>query len=120
MHYLELKELASRFRNSPTSEEKKLWSYLKGRQLAGRKFLRQHPVVYQTNRGECFFFIPDFYCDQEKLVIELDGGVHNSRLEKDKHRDEILKSLDLNIIRIRNADLSDIEVVLNKIQRSFR
>jgi len=120
MHYLEVKKLAGRFRRNPTEAEEKLWNCLKGRQISGRKFLRQHPIIYQTYKNECFFFIPDFYCDKEKLVIKLDGGVHDDRIEKDNHRDEILKSLGLTIIRLRNEELSDIDSVLQKIQQHFR
>jgi very-short-patch-repair endonuclease len=120
MHYLEIKKLAGRFRNNPTKAEKKLWNYLKGRQLSGRKFLRQHPIVYHTDRNQCFFFIPDFYCDIEKLVIELDGGVNDDRHEKDIHREIILQNLGLRVIRFRNEELSDIKDVMAIIQRNFR
>jgi len=119
MHYLEIKELASRFRRNPTKAEQELWLYIKGKQLKGRKFLRQHPIVYQVNKWECFFFIPDFYCVSERLVIELDGGIHDDRKEKDLHRDRILSSLGLKILRIRNEELINIESVLLRIIHQF-
>jgi len=96
-----------------------LWRYLKGKQLKGRKFLRQHPIVYQVNKRECFFFIPDFYCVDEHLVIELDGGIHDDRKEKDLHRDRILSSLGLKILRIKNEELINIESVLLRIIQQF-
>jgi len=61
-------------RNNPTPAEKELWNYLKNKQLAGRKFRRQHSIDN---------FILDFYCPAEKLAIELnwmeDTTVHQSR-----------------------------------------
>lgn len=56
-------------RHNLTPAEAKLWTLLKGSQLAGRKFRRQHSV------GN---FILDFYCPSERLAIELDGAVHDS------------------------------------------
>jgi very-short-patch-repair endonuclease len=120
MHYIEIKELAARFRKNPTEAEKKLWKFIRNKKLSGRKFLRQHPVIYQIIKNECFFFIPDFYCDKEKLLIELDGGIHDDSKEKDTRRDKILHNLGFCVLRIRNEELSDIEAVLLKIERNFR
>ncbi len=99
MHYMEIKELAARFRKNPTVAEKKLWKFLRDRKLSGRKFLRQHPIVYEIIENECFFFIPDFYCDKEKLIIQNPGFF---------------------VLHIRNAELSDIDLVLSKIKQNFR
>jgi very-short-patch-repair endonuclease len=120
MHYIEIKELAAKFRKNPTEAEKKLWKYIRNMKLSGRKFLRQHPIIYQIIKNDCFFFIPDFYCDKEKLIIELDGGVHDDRIEKDIHRDKILQNLGFRILHIRNEELSEMELVLSKIKQHFR
>jgi cyclase len=55
---------ALRFRM--TAAEELLWRYLKNSQL-GEKFRRQHPLG---------IYIADFYCHKHKLVIELDGSIH--------------------------------------------
>ena len=68
---------------------------------------------------ECFFYISDFYCDKEKLVIEVDGEVHNDHLERDIHRDKILQNLGFFVLHIRNAELSDMDLVLSKIRLNF-
>jgi very-short-patch-repair endonuclease len=120
MNYIEVRELARRFRNHPTNAESKLWEYLRDRHLHGRKFLRQHPIIYQIHKSDCFFFIPDFYCHEEKLIIELDGGIHDDREEKDFYRGNILKSLGLTILRIKNEELYDMAAVLGKISSRFR
>jgi very-short-patch-repair endonuclease len=119
MHIREIQDLASGFRRNPTRSENYLWQFLKGKQLCGRKFLRQHPIIYQNIQCECFFFIPDFYCHQEKLVIELDGGVHDERTMKDKHRDLLLRNFGLRVLRISNYELTDIDSVLEKIKVHF-
>ena len=119
MHIREIQKLASGFRRNPTRSEAYLWQFLKGKQLSGRKLLRQHPIIYQNMQSECFFFIPDFYYHQEKLVIELDGGVHDERKEKDKNRDIILRDLGLKTLRFNNHELKDINIVLEKIKVHF-
>jgi len=112
MHYMEIKELAAKFRKNPTVAEKKLWRFLRDKKLSGRRFLRQHPIIYEIIEKECFFFIADFYCDKEQLIIEVDGEIHNDNLEKDNHRDKILQNLGFFVLHIRNEELSDIDLVL--------
>ncbi len=64
---IELKTFRKKLRNHSTSAEAVLWTYLKHRQLDGRKFRRQYSI------GN---YIVDFYCAEEQLVIELDGEDH--------------------------------------------
>jgi very-short-patch-repair endonuclease len=54
-------------RKHPTPSEALLWEHLQGRSLCGARFRSQHPV-------ETFIF--DFYCPESRLVIEVDGGIH--------------------------------------------
>jgi len=118
MKYREIKQLAGRLRKNPTPSEKILWEHLRGRQLAGYKFLRQHPLYYEHNNNEHFFFVPDFYCAEIKLIIELDGEIHSGRKEQDKHRDDILRNNGVKIIRININELANIESV-KSIIKSF-
>ena len=59
-----------------------MWSKLRGRKLAGLKFRRQHPI------GP---FVVDFYCAEHKLVVELDGPVHDQRQDDDRQRSQYLR-----------------------------
>lgn len=120
MKYSDIKELAQSQRNNPTDAEKLLWEQLRKRKLEGYKFLRQHPIIYETRNGESFFFIPDFYCASKKVVIELDGKIHDYQKKRDHHRDEILKALNLKILRIENEELEDLDKVVNKIKTFMR
>ncbi len=122
MKWKEIKCIASKLRNNQTKAEETLWKLLRNRQLMDRKFLRQHPIIYEIdrNRNDFYFFIPDFYCASEKLVIELDGPVHDFHKQDDYKRDEILKSKGLHVIRIRNEELKNLEVIKNVIAENFK
>ena len=120
MKYAEIKEITNRLRNDPTPSEMRLWKYLRKKQLEGRRFLRQHAIVYDSNRDEHFFYVPDFYCFKENLAIELDGKIHLFRKEHDKRRDEILNGLGIKVLRFQNEELENIGNVLLKIKSEFK
>ena len=122
MKWPEIKEIATKLRNNPTQSEEELWQVIRNKQLMGRKFLRQHPIIYDSDRNnnEFFFFIPDFYCASENLIIELDGRIHDSQKEKDYQRDMILAANNLRVLRIANDELSEIEKVKIKIVSMFK
>ncbi|MDO5523647.1 MAG: leucine--tRNA ligase [Bacteroidia bacterium] len=99
-------------RKSPTVAENNLWNQLKAKKL-GYRFRRQHPV--ET-------FIPDFVCLQKRLIVEVDGGYHLSKeqREADEYRDSILEKIGYTILRIKNEEvLQDIETVLHKISKKL-
>ncbi|WP_101443755.1 endonuclease domain-containing protein [Pontibacter ramchanderi] len=65
---------------------------LRGKKLERRKFRRQPSIEnYEV----------DFYCGSEKLVIEVDGSVHDSpeAIENDSLRDETLTIGDLIVMK---------------------
>ena len=107
-----LKPLARQMRTEPTLAEKQLWQRLKNKQLLGFKFRRQQVIDR---------FIVDFYCHEVKLVIEVDGEIHNYTQVEDAIRQEFLESLGLRIVRFKNEDvLLRIEGVLEKIGRVIK
>lgn len=110
-------ELARELRRNPTPSEKKLWKYLRKRQLHGYKFLRQKPFVHEQHENKRFFYIADFYCAELKLIIEVDGKVHNFQKSYDYQRDFVLKRLGLNVLRIKNEDLENMDEVLTRIAK---
>ena len=96
-------------RSNMTPAEEELWGLLRKHKLNGLKFRRQHSI------GS---YIVDFYCASEKLVIEVDGSVHDTAeaIANDKVRDEKLQHLGYKIIRIRNSEVFDTpESVLQQI-----
>lgn len=92
-----LKDRRSRLRHNATDAERKLWSFLKGKQL-GVRFLRQFSI------GN---YILDFYCPKLKLAIELDSGQHNQNKVKqyDEIRTNYLQALDISVIRFWDTDI---------------
>ena len=108
--------LARELRKKQTPEEKLLWEELRNRRLNGLKFLRQHPIIYENDPHKgLLFFIADFYCAEKRLVIELDGKIHDFQKEYDANRDFILKQLNLRVLRIKNEELKDMKEVKRKI-----
>ncbi|MBW6535173.1 MAG: endonuclease domain-containing protein [Mariniphaga sp.] len=120
MKYEQIKEITRKLRNNATPEEVKLWRYLRKRQLEGRKFLRQHAIIYESIGNEHFFYVPDFFCYKENLAIELDGKIHLYKKAEDKRRDEILNQLGIKVLRLKNEELKDIDEVLVKIKNEFK
>jgi leucyl-tRNA synthetase len=69
--------------------------------------------------GKIGFFIADFYCAEKRLIVELDGAVHDFQQHYDANRDEILMQLGLTTLRIKNKELEDMEAVLGKIKAAL-
>ncbi len=101
-------EIAREFRKEPTKSEALLWQALRGKKLDGIKFRRQQPI------GN---FIVDFYNSAYRLVVEVDGSMHNNQVEVDRARQDVLEDLGLNVLRIK-ADIieNNLPLALNEIR----
>ncbi len=102
-------EKARELHASMTETEQILWEHLKKSKLKGFKFRRQHPVSE---------FIADFYCHRAKLVVEVDGGIHELGRQKyyDIRRSEVLNRLGITVIRFSNEQVKeDVEGVVKRI-----
>ena len=102
---------ARTLRKNQTPTERIIWQRLRNRQIAGCKFRRQHAV---NN------FIVDFYCEEIKLIIEIDGDVHGYKKQElgDKIRQEILIKMGFNVVHYANNDVyANTENVLEDILR---
>jgi very-short-patch-repair endonuclease len=110
-----IKKHARELRKNVTDSEKELWEHLRGRRLSGYKFLRQHPIIYKAEYKGLNYFIADFYCDAKKAVIELDGSIHDEKEEYDQFRDEEMKLLGLHVLRLKNEELSEMNITIKKI-----
>ena len=109
-------KLCRELRQNLTPSEIRLWKELKAKRFYGYKFRRQHPIIYQSIQGKRSFFIPDFYCAEKKLIIELDGKIHEFQKDYDENRDFVLAQLGLKTIRILNEELQpNMEKVMKKI-----
>lgn len=97
-------------RKDMTSAEAILWSFLRKQQMNGFIFRRQHPID---------IFIVDFYCHKYKLVIEVDGGIHDTPAmsERDENRTYELEQLGLKVIRFSNDEvIAHIDKVITTIK----
>ena len=104
-------EKAKILRDNMTSSEKRLWEYLRGKKMLNLRFRPQHPID---------IFIADFYCHPLKLVIEVDGGIHKSRDQKeyDLNREAELNSWGIKVIRFTNEAVEhNIGFVISEIER---
>ena len=98
-----------RLRKAATDAERKLWSILRSRQMAGLKFFRQYGA------GP---YILDFYCPHRRLAVEVDGGQHGDvgARQHDDARGIYLNELGIRVIRFWNNDvLQNIEGVAERI-----
>ena len=102
-------EFARELRKNQTDAESVLWQLLRNRQLNNLKFRRQHPIDN---------YIADFYCQELKLVIELDGSQHftDEGKQNDNRRTSNLKQLGIKVLRFDNRQvLVETEGVLDSI-----
>ena len=113
LSYEILKENAKNRRKNSTEAEKFLWENLKNKELENYKFRREHVI------GDC---IADSVCLSKQLVIEVDGGYHNEKNQKefDQIRTEYLNQKGFSVIRFTNEEvLFDIEKTLNTIKSAL-
>ncbi len=104
----EIEAAAQRLRKNLTPAEQILWQALRNRQLNGLRFRCQHPV------GR---FIVDFFCPQCKLVVELDGSLHENQAEYDMARTEQLNAYGYRVVRFRNEEIfTNLDSVLEHIR----
>ena len=103
-------EKAKALRNNMTSSELKLWEHLKGKKMLGLRFRPQHPID---------IFIADSYCHPIKLVIEIDGGIHQTieQKEYDIGRTAEINNWGIEVIRFTNEEIENsIKQVLKEIK----
>ena len=111
---IRLKPLQRSLRKNATDAERKIWSFVRNRQIEGLKFFRQYGV------GD---YILDFYCPETKLAIEIDGGQHDEAQQKahDGIRTQYLNSLNIRVLRFWNNEiLGNTEGVYEEILKHLR
>jgi very-short-patch-repair endonuclease len=101
---------AKRLRKCSTATEQYLWRHIRGRQMEGFKFRRQHPIGG---------FVVDFVNLENRLVVELDGSQHLNN-PQDKIRDEWLKAEGYRVLRFWDSEVfSNIDGILSVIQAAL-
>jgi very-short-patch-repair endonuclease len=101
-------ETAKLLRKNMTYHENLLWESLKGKQICGVRFRRQHPIRY---------FIADFYCHEAKLVVEVDGDIHNDKTDYDDGRSAEMEKFGIIVLRVTNSEVeTSLEKIIYKIE----
>jgi len=101
-------EAARILRENMTQYEKLLWDRLKQKQVCGLRFRRQHPID---------FFIADFYCHEVRLVVEIDGEIHNDQKEYDDGRSAEMERYLIKVIRFTNSEVEkQLDDVVKRIE----
>ncbi len=99
-------------RRRQTKSEQILWQALRNRKIDGKKFRRQARIGH---------YVVDFYCPSERLVIEIDGEVHDQQTVRDRDRQELLEDLGMRVVRITAKDCEDnLRSVLARIRTELR
>ncbi len=105
-------EVARNLRQRQTPSETVIWQSIRNKKLDGRKFRRQVPIGA---------FVVDFYCAAERLVVEVDGPVHDNQQEADRLRQELLEQLGIRFVRLKNDEIEhDLPSALETIRRAFQ
>jgi very-short-patch-repair endonuclease len=99
-------------RRTPTAAEAKLWQRLRNRQLRSVKFRRQFAIDR---------FIVDFCSPETRLIIEVDGPIHQYTQAEDKIRQEFLESLGFVVLRFTNQEvMNTTQAVVAAIDRQVQ
>ena len=102
-----LKPLARQMRHEPTPAEDALWQRLRNRRVAGAKFRRQYSIER---------FIVDFVCLERRLIIEVDGAVHEQQQDYDAVRQAFLEAQGFCLLRFSNGEvLQSLDAVVEAI-----
>lgn len=118
-----IKEASRNLRKNMTESENILWTKLRAQRFKDIKILRQYPVyVYTENNWLDRFIIPDFLCNEYKLIIEIDWSIHNIKeiYELDKEKEKILRNNWYHVLRFKNDEIkNNLQNVLNDIAASL-
>jgi adenine-specific DNA-methyltransferase len=114
----EMLERIRKLRQEATDSETQMWQLLRNRNLCGVKFRRQHPA---------YGFILDFFCHELKLVVEIDGSVHQEEEQKryDRERTQILNENGIFVLRFWNDQVLPytdkvLEIIVEAIEERQR
>jgi len=110
------KQLCRDLRKKQTNAEKIFWEAVRNRRFMGLKFYRQYPIFVDVDGRETFF-IADFFCFEKKLVVEIDGKIHDYRKDHDDLRTEIINRKGIDVIRFKNEEIEkNVDAVLRRLK----
>ena len=105
MRYFDTLQMARDHRKNPTDAEKVFWEKARSRKLFGLKFNRQFLIKYKEILGNKLYYIADFHNFEFKLIIEIDGSIHQEQIEYDKERENDIIALGYKVLRCSNDEV---------------
>jgi len=112
-------ETVRALRKKSTGSESILWQELRNRRLKGAKFHRQYAIKFKVN-GCRRFFVADFYCSKHKLVIEIDGKIHERQKDYDEMRTYIMNTMGIRVIRFKSEEIeNNCESIVSKLKNKL-
>ena len=105
MKYAEAKEFARSLRRNMTPAEKLFWNKVRNRKFQNIKFYRQYILEHFATGVSQNYFFPDFLCKTPRLIIEIDGKIHDNQKEYDAEREKILTDMGYKVIRFTNEEV---------------
>jgi very-short-patch-repair endonuclease len=109
-----MQQVARNLRQRQTPAETILWEALRDRRLDGLKFRRQHAIANTA-------YVADFLCYEARLIVEIDGGIHETQREDDAIRQQNIEAEGFTVIRFTNDQIyQDFESVLTEILTTAR
>lgn len=111
-----IKDRVRDLRKNPTPAEKFFWNEVRRNKL-GVSFRRQYPIVFYIGKTRKLF-IADFFCKERKLIIEIDGKIHEKQKEYDEARTFIINDLGYSVMRFSNEQiLNNFSEIKNSFSR---
>jgi len=96
-------QLCRWLRKNATLAEQEFWKIVRNPQIDGKKFFRQYPIAIEDEEER--IFIADFFCRTCRLVMEIDGGIHETQRDYDRLRTSLLNMEGIRVIRFSNEDV---------------
>ncbi len=114
---LEITNRVRCFRRNMTGAEAIVWDAVRNNRI-GFKFIREKPFRF-VDEGKEIHFIADFYCRECKLIVEIDGEIHNRQEKYDEIRSLFFNyEKDIKCIRFTNDEVTNsIELVTDTIKK---
>ncbi len=105
MRYFETLKYARDQRKNPTPAEKFAWDKIRNRKFYGLKFNRQFLIEYKQIMNNRLYYIADFHNFEYKIIIEIDGPIHQLQQEFDQKRQADIEALGYKVIRFTNEEV---------------
>ncbi len=98
------KDICRELRKNQTKAEQVFWENVRDRKFLGLKFYRQYPLFVDDNGRETFL-LADFYCHEKRLVVEIDGKIHDYQKGHDELREQLIREKAIVVKRFRNEEV---------------